>query len=388
MKYFYLLFSLLLAGYSWAQTRVISVLYFENATRNSEFEWLHKGLADILITDLSSSPQIKVVERENLEKLLKEQQLQLSGVVSEKDAVTMGELLQARTLIYGSFIIQGQNLRIDARITDVETGRIENTMKIDGSTDEIMSVLQEFSKRVFLELVLEPMSESGPDVNVEAVKNYYQGIDLLDRGNIDEAMKKFRLSSQIDPLYNKPQKSMEEAYRFLKDFKRLRYQREINELYELASLIRQRMKQKPFMTYAELTLSKNYALLNAEQRAEFNKKYVAYYKGDTPVQLAWNYILTLQEIGGKAQEYFEDEATYQQMLKEIIKVSQQVRRQHPKDSFLPEIIYQELMAHYWLENYQDSLRIAEELMLHYPDYRMMWAIENFYEQSLEKLQKK
>ncbi len=390
MKRFFLIISLFTAAISWADEKVISVLYFDNTTKNEDYEWLRKGLADMLITDLSSSPRIKVVERENLEKVLKEQQLQLAGVVSDKNAVELGELLQARTLIYGSFVIQGKNIRVDAKITDVESGKIQDSMKVEGSVEDVLGLQQEFAKRVFLQLVLEPMAVGdSPDTeNVTAVKNYYEGMDLMDRGKIDEAMKKFKKSSELDPMFIKPQKSMEEAYRFLKDFKKLRYQREIKELYETAAAIKKRLNEKPFRTYADLVMASGYAQLTPEEREAFNKKYVAYYKGDTPVQLGWNYMLTLEEIGDKSKEYFEDEATYKSMLQEMIKVSKMIRKKYPKDSFLPEVIYQELMAQYWLENYKESKAIAEELMLNYPDYRMMWAVEDFYENSLGYLEGK
>lgn len=206
MKRFFLIISLFTAAISWADEKVISVLYFDNTTKNEDYEWLRKGLADMLITDLSSSPRIKVVERENLEKVLKEQQLQLAGVVSDKNAVELGELLQARTLIYGSFVIQGKNIRVDAKITDVESGKIQDSMKVEGSVEDVLGLQQEFAKRVFLQLVLEPMAVGdSPDTeNVTAVKNYYEGMDLMDRGKIDEAMKKFKKSSELDPMFIKP----------------------------------------------------------------------------------------------------------------------------------------------------------------------------------------
>src|SRR4030043_1238135 len=84
---------------------VISILYFDNTTRNKEYDWLSKGLADMLITDISNSNQIQVVERENLEKLMNEVKLALAGFTDEKQAAHVGRLLNASKLIYGSYIV-------------------------------------------------------------------------------------------------------------------------------------------------------------------------------------------------------------------------------------------------------------------------------------------
>ena len=48
---------------------VVSVLYFENTTDNEDYMWLSKGLADMLITDLTNVNEIEVVERESLQKI-------------------------------------------------------------------------------------------------------------------------------------------------------------------------------------------------------------------------------------------------------------------------------------------------------------------------------
>jgi hypothetical protein len=66
-------YGLVILGRLSAAPDVWSVLYFNNTTQEKKHAWLSKGLADMLITDLSQVPQIKVVEREELQKVLKEQ---------------------------------------------------------------------------------------------------------------------------------------------------------------------------------------------------------------------------------------------------------------------------------------------------------------------------
>ena len=64
---FLLSFSVLLAD-----TKTVAISYFDNTSGLEQYNPLSKGLADMLITDLSNVKSIQIVEREKLENLLKE----------------------------------------------------------------------------------------------------------------------------------------------------------------------------------------------------------------------------------------------------------------------------------------------------------------------------
>src|SRR5690348_5765817 len=51
---------------------VVTVLYFDNNTNDRSYDVLQKGLADMLITDLSAVEAIQVVERAKLDQLIRE----------------------------------------------------------------------------------------------------------------------------------------------------------------------------------------------------------------------------------------------------------------------------------------------------------------------------
>ena len=85
--------------------KVLSILYFDNTTADMEYQWLSKGLADMIISDLNGLPGIKIIERESLEKVLQEQALSLTGLTEEGSVAKIGKLLQADQLIYGAYIL-------------------------------------------------------------------------------------------------------------------------------------------------------------------------------------------------------------------------------------------------------------------------------------------
>ena len=73
MKIIYnLLILIFFISTSLCDLKTIAVSYFDNTSDIATFNPLSKGLADMLITDLSHIKTLNIVEREKLETLLKE----------------------------------------------------------------------------------------------------------------------------------------------------------------------------------------------------------------------------------------------------------------------------------------------------------------------------
>ena len=105
----------------------LAVLPFVNSAigaANAELAPLSKGIADLLITDLGQNPGIRVVERENLQRLLDEQRLGQDGRVDDATAARIGKLLGAKHMVTGAFITdRSGKMVITLKSIDSETGR-------------------------------------------------------------------------------------------------------------------------------------------------------------------------------------------------------------------------------------------------------------------------
>jgi TolB-like protein len=386
-KYLCIILLLLFSGCCIFAERIVSVLYFENTTDSAEYDWLSKGIADMLITDITGVPEVTVIERENIEKILKEQERSLSDLYDENSAVAIGKLLNAKELIYGSFIIHQRKIRIDAKLVEVKTAEIIKTVEVSGALEKLFTLQKELAVEFLKALGLEipDMVLQVDTTSLDAAEAYYTGILLLDEGSFTEAAEKFKEASKIDPYYLKPKKSMEDAYQFLKDFKKMRYQRELYKLYERVAELKKRLAAEEWMTYAEfITDCYNKGLSNEECRA-LAEKTPTLFTCDTRAQCTWELEHTLLEIADKSEEYFNDVETEARMHREILFIVEQARIQFKDDPFLPEILYMELFALQYFEEWEKLMKACEYLMVTYPDYRMMWAVEGFYERALEKL---
>ena len=100
----------------------LAVLPFENMNGNPEQDYLKGIIAYILIDDLSGSEALMIVERDIIETVLKEQQLQFTGLIDEAGAIEAGQLMGASFMLKGSFVFLGQDIFINISLIDVETG--------------------------------------------------------------------------------------------------------------------------------------------------------------------------------------------------------------------------------------------------------------------------
>jgi curli biogenesis system outer membrane secretion channel CsgG len=118
----------------------VGVLYFDYSGSEKRLEALRKGMAQMLISDLSAHETARIVERERLEAVLAEQKLGRSRGFDQRTAVRIGKLLGARYLVLGSYFDLAEALRVDARLVDVETGEVLRSVGAEGRTDDFLTV--------------------------------------------------------------------------------------------------------------------------------------------------------------------------------------------------------------------------------------------------------
>src|ERR1044072_2927064 len=81
-------------------------------------------LAEELITRLHETEKFKVIERQLLNQVIKEQKLTLSGIVDPNSAKQLGRVLGVDAIVSGSISDLGKTVRVNARLISNETGEI------------------------------------------------------------------------------------------------------------------------------------------------------------------------------------------------------------------------------------------------------------------------
>lgn len=183
-----------------APPKTVAVLYFDNNTGSADYDAMGRGVAAMLITDLSGVPEIKLVEREKLQAVLTEQKMQQSGFFDPATAVKAGRLLGAEYLLTGAFTARDPEIRIDTRVVRVETGEIVRTAKVQGKEDKFFDLQQKLARELVKGLPVAVSPEAMAELEQKQQKNriddattmvaFSQGLQRLDYGDHVGAIEK------------------------------------------------------------------------------------------------------------------------------------------------------------------------------------------------------
>lgn len=166
---------------------LLAVLYFDVDDKAGELTVFRKGLAEMMISDLVQSDQVRVVERARLNDVLEELKLGQSGKVDPKTAVQIGKLLQAHYLVTGSIIPLGKKLIFTMRAVAVQEGQVIATSKELGTEEDVMAaevkMVGDLQAKLAAHLQKAPPEAAKKEVKLRydtAVK-YGQAQDLKDK---------------------------------------------------------------------------------------------------------------------------------------------------------------------------------------------------------------
>jgi curli biogenesis system outer membrane secretion channel CsgG len=120
----------------------VAIIDFESkAPGNPE---LGQQLGDILSARMSIYEQFQLVERKKLEELLKEHQLNLTGIVDTNQAMKVGKLLGAKIMVFGRAFPVDKDLFIVAKIIGTETSQVKGVIakgKMESNLSDIIDQL-------------------------------------------------------------------------------------------------------------------------------------------------------------------------------------------------------------------------------------------------------
>ncbi|MDA3798436.1 MAG: curli assembly protein CsgG [Kiritimatiellae bacterium] len=105
-------------------------------------------VSDILFAQLVIDPKLILVDREEMNKTLGEQELNISGMVNSAQAVQVGQLTGAKLLITGSVIEADKTIYIVAKIIGTETSRVLGESVKGRTTDELGPLVEQLAEKV------------------------------------------------------------------------------------------------------------------------------------------------------------------------------------------------------------------------------------------------
>jgi tetratricopeptide (TPR) repeat protein len=186
----------------------VAVMPFRYVGRDSSLRPLERGLAALVVTDLSRVRRLRLVERERLQALLDELKLAESGRVDPSTGARSGRLVGAGGMVQGQFQeVPTQSLRIDATVVRASDAQISAT----GSGADRLQALFDIEKAVVFQLLdrmgitLTPAERVAiserPTRDLQAFLLYSRGLEASDRGDFGAAAQAFQAAAKLDPSF-------------------------------------------------------------------------------------------------------------------------------------------------------------------------------------------
>src|ERR1700733_2474974 len=177
--------------------RSLAILPLQNHGQDSNSDFLGLSLADVLITNLAYVHTLSVRPSAAIEKY--------RGTTIDLQKVAAD--LKVDTLLTGSFIRDGDNLRITYQLVDAKTEKILGQGVIDLKYDNLLTVQDKFTRQLISELQVslspleaESIKPDGP-VNPLAYEYFLQGLDFHGQHKFPLAIKMLEESTEIDPRF-------------------------------------------------------------------------------------------------------------------------------------------------------------------------------------------
>ena len=188
----------------------IAIMPIDNLSGDPSKQYIVDGIKNTLAQRLSELPGFTIKN--------------VKGA-HEGEAPTVSKDLNVESMLYGSVQLQNGALRIVYEIVNGSDGAIMKSGEESGSLDNLFVVQERLAKAVRDELAgartPELISRVAPDS--EAYNSYLRGVYLLehrfDEGNLEESIRLFEESIEIDESYGPAYLGLATAYALMPDYR-------------------------------------------------------------------------------------------------------------------------------------------------------------------------
>jgi len=198
--------------------KTIAVMEFDNFSigkYQEELGPIGKGLADFFEHDFGKISDITVVERDKINFVLNELELQKSGAVDRATAVQVGKILGAQFMIFGSITqLDDKQTRMVVRVVSVETSEIVASVDKEGKPEYSRlekELVEELAAKLDVKLSDEVKSliHEGGTESVSATTFYAKGLEYMDRYDYGKAYEFFKKAHDLDPQFAEAKRKMD-----------------------------------------------------------------------------------------------------------------------------------------------------------------------------------
>ena len=192
------------------------VLPFRNKTGKQEMSWIETTMADLLVSDLSQTRNLRIVNQDRLLQTLKDLKIP-PGSYDDETAKKLGEILDVDYVIEASVSQAGSVLRADVRVTGMKQQKRSSFFKAVGNKqDDIIPMVDQLARDIQREMLQVPQplpsiakTSSG---SIPALKSFNEGVRFFREGDYDSAAASLQASIAKDPRFARAYLKLSQVY--------------------------------------------------------------------------------------------------------------------------------------------------------------------------------
>ena len=197
-----------------AQKSSIAVLPFADLSQAKNYEYLCDGISETLINALTNIKGLWVPAQTSA----------FSFKGKTQDVREIGQKLGVDNVLEGSVQVAGDNLRVTARISNVQDGRQVWSEIFNRKMADMFAIQDDIAKAIVTALKIKLLGEEGGPLvknyteNLEAYSLYLQGRNLWNKrgkANLIKSIEYFEKAIEIDPNYALAYAGLGDAYSIL-----------------------------------------------------------------------------------------------------------------------------------------------------------------------------
>ncbi len=186
--------------------KALAVIQIENLTDDRSLEWLDRGVAELLTTNLAQAKSLDVLSTERIRGLIS-RRTKGEGPLPPGQAREVAQDARADVFLSGALLKVGSRLRLDLRVQETASGKVLYADKVEGEDAQAVFAMVDQATAGILTRLAPGEAPPRPNVaasltaNLEALRTYEEGVNYFDRVLIPEATSAFRRATELDPQF-------------------------------------------------------------------------------------------------------------------------------------------------------------------------------------------
>ncbi|MEW5977182.1 MAG: protein kinase [Acidobacteriota bacterium] len=188
------------------EPRTVAVVEIENLSQDPSIEWLNRGVAELLTTNLAQAQDLDVISTERIRGLIRRRSAE-GGRLPAGEAQEVAREARADLFVSGALLKVGSRLRLDLRVQETHSGKVLIAEKVEGANAQAVfgmvdqTTIDILGRLMPGEELTKPNVAASLTANLEALRAYEEGLGYSDRFLAEEAIRAFRRATELDPQF-------------------------------------------------------------------------------------------------------------------------------------------------------------------------------------------